>query len=206
MPEIITFPLTDEVIRNLHTGVSVLLNGVIITGRDTAHKWIHDRFISKKITPTAYDVQVYDRIKPILNGGAIYHCGPVVSGMNLGEYRFLSAGPTTSSREEVYQGDIMRHFNLKGVIGKGGMGEETLQACGEVPGVYFHAIGGAAAVLAKSVKKVLNVYKIEFGIPEAMWEIEIKDFPAVVTMDSWERSLHEVVITNSRRILNTFLT
>ena len=206
MPEFITFPLTDEVVRNLHTGVSVLLNGVIITGRDTAHKWMHDRFISKKITPAADDIQVYDRIKPILQGGAIYHCGPVVSGMNLGEYRFLSAGPTTSSREEVYQGDIMRHFNLKGVIGKGGMGEETLQACGEVPGVYFHAIGGAAAVLAKSVKKVLNVYKIEFGIPEAMWEIEIKDFPAVVTMDSWERSLHEVVITNSRRILNTFLT
>src|SRR5512133_691563 len=107
----LTFPLTDDVIRSLCTGDSVLLNGVILTARDTAHKWMHDRFISKKTAPNEDDIRIYDLIKPILQGGAIYHCGPIVGGLDSGKYRFLSAGPTTSSREEVYQGDIMRHFN-----------------------------------------------------------------------------------------------
>lgn len=198
----LTFPLTDNEIRSLSTGDSVLLNGVIVTGRDTAHKWIHDRFISKKITPTADDFRDYDRIKPILQGGAIYHCGPVVGGLDSGKYRFLSAGPTTSIREEVYQGDIMRHFNLKGVIGKGGMGERTLQACGDVPAVYFHAIGGAAALLARSVEQVTGVYKLEFGVPEALWVINLRDFPVVVTMDSHGNSLHEVVKADSKKRLS----
>jgi len=201
-----TFPLSDEIVRGLSTGDSVLLNGVIITGRDTAHKWMHDRFISKKIAPTADDIWVYDRIKPILQGGAIYHCGPVVGGLDSGKYQFLSAGPTTSSREEVFQGDIMRHFNLKGVIGKGGMGESTLQACSEVPGVYFHAIGGAAALLARSVEQVLVVYILEFGVAEAMWVIKIRDFPVVVTMDSHGKSLHESVKADSKRVLRTLLS
>ena len=100
----------------------------------------------------------------------------------------------------------MRHFNLKGVIGKGGMGEKTLEACTEVPGVYFHAIGGAAALLAKSVEQVLGVFKLEFGVPEAMWVIRIKDFPAVVTMDSHGNSLHEAVKLDSEKRLKHLLT
>jgi len=201
----INFPLTDKTVCSLCLGVSVSLNGIIITGRDTAHKWIHDRFISKKIAPDADDIRVYDLIKPILQGGAIYHCGPVVGGLDSGKYQFLSAGPTTSIREEVYQGDIIRHFNMKGVIGKGGMGEATLKACSEVPCVYFHAIGGVAALLARSVEQVLGVYKLEFGIPEAMWVIRIKDFPAVVTMDSHGNSLHKIVKVDSKKVLKTLL-
>ncbi len=201
----LTFPLTDDVIRNLSTGDSVLLNGVILTGRDSAHKWMHDRFISMKTEPTADDIRVYEFIKPILQGGAIYHCGPVVGGLDSGKYCFLSAGPTTSSREEVYQGDIIRHFNMKGVIGKGGMGKATLRAFSEMPGVYFHAIGGAAALLTRSVEQVMGVYKLEFGIPEAMWVIQIRDFPAVVTMDSHKNSLHEVVKADSERVLKTLI-
>lgn len=202
----LAFPLSDELVRNLSAGDSVLLNGVIITGRDTAHKWLHDRFISNRIAPTADDIRVYNCIKPILHGGAIYHCGPVVGGLDSGRYRFLSAGPTTSSREEVYQGEIMRHFNLKGVIGKGGMGERTLQACSEIPGIYFHAIGGVAALLARSVEEVLDVYKLEFGVPEAMWVIKVRDFPVVVTMDSHGNSLHEVVKSDSKRVLGALLS
>jgi fumarate hydratase class I len=197
----LAFPLTDDTIRSLSVGDSVMLSGVIITGRDTAHKWMHDRFISKKSIPNTDDKRAYDLIKPLLQRGAIYHCGPVVDGLDTGKYRFVSAGPTTSIREEVYQGDIMRHFNLKGVIGKGGMGEATLISCSEVPAVYFHAIGGAAALLARSVEKVIAVYKLEFGVPEAMWVIRIKDFPAVVTMDSHGNSLHEIVMANSNKRL-----
>ncbi len=206
MARSLTFPLIEDTIRSLMVGDSVLLNGVIITGRDTAHKWMHDRFISKKILADKVDVQVYENLRPILQGSAIYHCGPVVRGLDSGKYKFISAGPTTSSREEDYQGDIMRHFNLKGVIGKGGMGEATLKACSEIPGVYFHAIGGAAALLARSVEKVIGVYKLEFGVPEAMWVIQIRDFPAVVTMDSHGNSLHEIVKADSKKILGTLWT
>ena len=78
-------------------------------------------------------------------------------------------------------------------IGKGGMGPKTLKGCQETPGVYFHAIGGAASFIAQSVKKVLGVYKLDFGTPEAMWHLQLKDFPAVVTMDAHGNSLHRDV-------------
>jgi len=138
-------------------------------------------------------------------GGAIYHCGPVVAGLDTRDYRFVAAGPTTSTREEPYQGDVMRHFNLKGVIGKGGMGKKTLAACQEVPGVYLHAIGGAATLIAETVTRVLAVYKLDFGVPEAMWVIEVKDFPAVVTMDSHGGSLHARIEADSKAALERLL-
>jgi fumarate hydratase class I len=99
----------------------------------------------------------------------------------------------------------MHHFNLKGVIGKGGMGPKTLAACQKVPGVYFHAVGGAASLIAQSVEEVLNVYKYEFGVPEAMWVIRVKDFPVVVTMDAHGNSLHVEIEDNSRAALEELL-
>ena len=180
----LNIPLSDDSIRSLSVGDSVLLSGVMITGRDAAHKWIVDTFIKKTRQPQADDLKVYEAIKPLLNGGVIYHCGPVVAGLDTKQYKFVAAGPTTSIREEPYQGMVMEHFNIKGVIGKGGMGPKTLAACQEVPGVYLHAIGGAASLIAQTVTRVLGVYKLDFGVPEAMWVTEIKDFPAVVTMDS----------------------
>ena len=143
------------------------------------------------------DLQVYQTIKRLLNGGALYHCGPIVAGLETGDYRFVAAGPTTSIREEPYQGDVMRHFNLKAVIGKGGMGPKTLAACHEVPCVYLHAIGGAASLIAQSVQRVIDVHKLDFGVPEAMWVIEIKDLPLVVTMDAHNNSIHAEVETRS---------
>src|SRR5512143_3544231 len=159
----LNIPISDETIRSLKVGDPVLLNGIMLTGRDAAHKWMVDTFIKNTRQPQGDDLEVYAAIKPLLAGGVIYHCGPVVGGLDTREYKFVAAGPTTSIREEPYQGDVMRHFNLKGVIGKGGMAAKTLQACHEVPGVYFHAIGGAASLIAGSVQKVLGVYKLEFG-------------------------------------------
>ena len=147
----------------------------------------------------------YDAIRPILQDGLIYHCGPIVSESKLGEYRFISAGPTTSIRQEPYQSAILRHFKMKGVIGKGGMGKETLAACQEIPAVYLHAVGGAAAVIASTVAEVLSVYKLEFGIPEAIWHIRVRDFPAIVTMDSHGNSLHEKVQDVSRGMLGSLI-
>lgn len=201
----LNFPLSDEDIRSLKVGDPVLLNGVMLTGRDTAHKWMIDTFIKKTRPPEGDDLDVYQAIKPLLAGSAIYHCGPVVSGLDTKQYAFVAAGPTTSIREEPYQGDVMRHFNVKGVIGKGGMGPKTLAACQEVPGVYLHAIGGAASLIAQTVTRVLGVYKYDFGVPEAMWVIEVKDFPAVVTMDAHGGSLHAKVESQSKTALQRLL-
>lgn len=202
----ISIPLSDDVIRSLKVGDPVLLSGIMVTGRDAVHKWIVDTFIQRKRQPQGDDLEVYDAIRPLLAGGAIYHCGPVVAGLNTRQYRFVAAGPTTSTREEPYQGDVMRHFNLKAVIGKGGMGSRTLAACQEVPGVYLHAIGGAATLIAQTVRRVLEVYKLGFGVPEAMWVVEAQDFPAVVTMDAHGASLHAEVEARSQAVLQRLLS
>ncbi len=201
----VMMPMGDEVIRELKVGDPVLLSGVMLTGRDAAHKWMVETFIKKTREPRGDDLAVYEAIKPLLHGGAIYHCGPVVAGLDTREYRFVAAGPTTSTREEPYQGDVMRHFNVKGVIGKGGMGPKTLAACEQVPGVYLHAIGGAASLIAQTEQRVLGVYKLEFGVPEALWVIEVKDFPAVVTMDAHGASLHADIESQSRAKLEQLL-
>ena len=201
----ISMPISDEIIRSLKVGEPAALTGVMVTGRDTAHKWLIDTFIRKTRPPQGDDLQIYEELKKLLNGSLIYHCGPVVSGLDTKEYKFVAAGPTTSIREEPYQAEVMKHFNLKGVIGKGGMGPKTLKGCQETPGVYFHAIGGAASYIAQSVKKVLGVYKLEFGVPEALWMIEVKDFPVVVTMDSHGGSLHADIDKSSKEVLERLL-
>lgn len=201
----INLPANDEIIRELQVGEPVLLSGVMVTGRDAAHKWMIETFIKKTKEPKDDDLQVYEELKKLLYGSVIYHCGPVVSGLDTKDYKFVAAGPTTSIREEPYQADVMKHFNIKGVIGKGGMGAKTLKGCQETPGVYFHAIGGAASFIAQSVKKVLGVYKMNFGVPEAMWVIEVKDFPVVVTMDSHGGSQHAVVDNASKKVLDELL-
>jgi fumarate hydratase class I len=197
----LTIPISDEAIRELKVGDSAALSGAMVTGRDAAHKWMIETFIKKTRPPQGDDLQVYEELKKLLNGSVIYHCGPVVSGLEAKEYKFAAAGPTTSIREEPYQADVMKHFNVKGVIGKGGMGAKTLKGCGETPGVYFHAIGGAAAYLAQTVTKVHGVFKMEFGVPEAMWVIEVRDFPVVVTMDAHGNSQHKVVDEASKKAL-----
>lgn len=201
----VNIPISEETIRGLKVGDPVLLNGVMITGRDVVHKWLIETFIKKTRPPQGDDLEVYEALKPLLDGGVIYHCGPVVSGLDTKQYKFVAAGPTTSIREEPYQADVMKHFNARGVIGKGGMGAKTLKGCQEVPFVYFHAIGGAATYIAQSVTKVLGVYKYDFGVPEAIWVIEVKDFPVVVTMDAHGQSLHEVVEQESGKALADLL-
>jgi fumarate hydratase subunit beta len=201
----LTIPISDEDIRSLKVGDSVTLTGVMLTGRDAVHKWMIETFIKQTRQPEGDDLQVYEAIKPLTEGGVIYHCGPVVSGLDTGDYKFVAAGPTTSIREEPYQGDVMKHFNFKGVIGKGGMGAKTLAACNEVPCVYFHAVGGAASLIAQSVEKVLSVHKMDFGVPEAIWVLQVKEFPVVVTMDSHHGSLHAEIEEKSNAKLAQLL-
>lgn len=201
----LTIPISPEAIRELQTGDTVALTGILATGRDSVHKWMIDTFIRKTREPNGDDLEVYEAIKPIFKESLIYHCGPVVSGMETGDYKFVAAGPTTSIREEPYQSEVLRHFDMRGVIGKGGMGASTLQACQEVPAVYFHAIGGAATLIAESVEKVVGVYKLDFGVPEAIWVLEVNKFPVVVTMDAHGKSIHADVEDRSRELLQNLL-
>lgn len=176
-------PTDEPTVRGLDTGDFVEITGTMFTGRDAAHA-----FLTEKARP---------EFEKMLKGRFIYHCGPVVKKV-AGEWQFVSAGPTTSIREEPYQADVFERYGLRGAIGKGGMGKRTLEACKAFGAVYLHAVGGAGALVAASVKKVKNVYMLEeFGVPEAFWEIEVEKFPVIVTMDSHGRSLHEKVRSDS---------
>jgi tartrate/fumarate subfamily iron-sulfur-dependent hydro-lyase beta chain len=183
-------PFLEEKIRALRVGDLVEIDGMIYTGRDAVHKYLHD-----------------GNDPPVdLTDGIIYHCGPVV--VREGDpWVVKAAGPTTSIREEPYQHEIIRRFGVRGVIGKGGMGSKTLEACREHGCVYLHAVGGAAQVLAARIVRVGGVHLAEkFGSPEAIWEFEVKEFPVVVTMDSHGNSLHKDLLEASGEKLRTILS
>ncbi|MNW57725.1 L(+)-tartrate dehydratase subunit beta [compost metagenome] len=179
-------PISEEQIRSLRVGDVVIIQGEMHTGRDALHKYLMD-----------HDAPVD------LNGAVIYHCGPVMLKDDEG-WHVKAAGPTTSIREEPYQGDIIKKFGIRAVIGKGGMGAKTLAALKEHGGVYLNAIGGAAQYYAECFTKVNGADFMEFGIPEVMWHLEVKGFAAIVTMDSHGGSLHEGVEKASLEKLATF--
>jgi fumarate hydratase class I len=137
-----------------------------------------------------------------LNGSVLYHCGPVVVKQGDG-WRVTAAGPTTSIREEPYQADIVKRFGVRAVIGKGGMGAKTLAGLKEAGAVYLNAIGGAAQFYARCIERVEGVSLMEFGSPEAMWHLQVRDFPAIVTMDSHGNSLHKEIEEQSGAVLAT---
>jgi fumarate hydratase class I len=199
----LTVPINEEQVRSLRTGDQVLLSGVIFTGRDRAHKYMTESFIHGACPES--EEQMHEILKIGLAGSAIYHCGPVVKKNNDGTYEFVAAGPTTSIREEPYQADVIGHFGIRAVIGKGGMGERTLQGCRQHGCVYLHGIGGAGTLTARRVKEVIEVYKLDFGVPDAFWKIRIEDFPCVVTMDSHGESLHETIRRESEKKLEEIL-
>ncbi|MNC12446.1 L(+)-tartrate dehydratase subunit beta [compost metagenome] len=182
----LTTPVSEEEIRSLRVGDVVILSGEMHTGRDALHKYLMD-----------HDAPVD------LNGAVIYHCGPVMLKDDEG-WHVKAAGPTTSIREEPYQGEIIKKFGIRAVIGKGGMGPKTLQALQEHGGVYLNAIGGAAQYYAECIKKVNAVDFMEFGIPEAMWHLQVDGFAAIVTMDAHGNSLHADVEKDSAAKLAQF--
>ncbi len=201
----LSIPIAEDEIRALHVGDTVYLSGVMTTGRDAAHKYLIDNFIRTTATPDS-ELGLYKELQSVLGEGVIYHCGPVVRQDESGRWEFVAAGPTTSIREEPYEADVIAHFGLRGVIGKGGMGEQTLRACQEHGAVYFHAVGGAASLIADAVKEVETVYKKdEFGVPEAFWVIRVEDFPVIVTMDAHGQSIHDQVEVASKEVLGRLI-
>ncbi len=187
----IDLPVDEKTIRGLRVGDEVSLHGVIVTARDAAHKlMIEDR---------------PDIVRPYLEGGVIYHCGPIM--LRKGKtWSVVSAGPTTSIREEPYEADVMAEYGVRAVIGKGGMGPRTLAGLKAHGAVYLHAVGGAAVYLAGFVRRIRGVLMLEeLGLPEAFWLMEVDGFPAVVTMDSRGGSLHEKVRSGSSACLDALI-
>jgi fumarate hydratase subunit beta len=179
-------PIDEALVRTLHVGDEVSIRGRIVTARDAAHK-----LMVEKAPP---------ELDPLLRGSLIYHCGPVMRRTPAGSgWEVVAAGPTTSIREEPYQGTVFAQYGVRGVIGKGGMGPQTLEACQRLGAVYLHAVGGAAVSLAGSITRVVEVRMLEeLGGPEAFWVLDVDGFPAVVTMDSHGQSLHAKVLAESR--------
>jgi fumarate hydratase, class I len=169
---VLTAPLTEEMARSLKVGDVVLIRGEMYTGRDAVHA-----YLMKNAPPVD------------LHGAVLYHCGPVMMKQD-GKWTVKAAGPTTSIREEPYQADVIKRYGVRAVIGKGGMGPKTLAALKEYGAVYLNGIGGAAQYYARTIREVLDVNLIEFGIPEAMWHLRVNNFPAIVTMDAHGNSLH----------------
>lgn len=175
-------PLTEARARALKVGDFVLISGPLYTGRDALHHYL-----------------LHHEPPVDLRGAILYHCGPVMLKEGDPErWRVMAAGPTTSIREEPYEADVIRKFGLRGVMGKGGMGEKTLAALREYGAVYFHAIGGAAQYYARCLPEVTGVDLLdELGIPEAMWHFKARSFPAIVTMDAHGNSLHKDVAAST---------
>ncbi len=181
-------PLQEEDVRSLKLGQPVLLSGTLYTARDAAHKYLAGGETPPSLPPALR-----------LQGGVLYHCGPVMVPAPDGGWTVTAAGPTTSAREEPYQAEVLKRYGVRALIGKGGMGTKTREALAQYGAVYLSAVGGAAQVLAAAVLRVSSVtFLEEFGSPEAMWELVVKDFPAIVTMDAQGNSLHEEILARSR--------
>lgn len=180
----ITSPIKKDILKGLSVGDMVSLSGRIVTGRDQIHKYL----ASGNKSPID------------LSGLVIYHCGPVVI-KEKGQWKITAAGPTTSVREEPYQAEIISNLRPAAIMGKGGMGEKTRKAMSEYGCAYLHAVGGAAQYLAECITKVEGVYLEEFGQPESMWVLTVKDLPALVTMDAHGNSLHENILNDAAKRL-----
>ena len=180
-------PIKEEEIRKLRVDDIVYLSGTIVTARDTAHKRI---------------LEYYEQGKPIpidLRGGVIYHCGPVVLKRD-DEWIVIAAGPTTSTRMELYEASIIEKFGIRMIIGKGGMGVRTAEACRRYGAVYTVFTGGAAVLAARAIKRVLGVEWLDLGVPEALWILEVEEFgPLLVVIDSTGRNLIEEIIREARK-------
>ena len=168
-------PLNKDSIKKLRIRDIVFISGLIYTARDSAHK------------------RIVEEGSPVdLQGAVIFHAGPIIQEQE-SKYRMVAVGPTTSTRMNSYQADVLDQGVLA-VIGKGGMDKRTADALKRNNAVFLAAVGGCAALYVKSVVKIIDVHWLDLGVPEAIWELEVHDFgPLIVTMDSVGGNLYREV-------------
>lgn len=191
---VINLPATDEDVEKLNIGDTVYLNGTVCTARDMAHLQMRELVENGKELPEK------------IAGGAIFHAGPVMKKDENDQWKLRVIGPTTSIRMEPHA-DFMGQMGVKLIIGKGGMGEDSLAAFQKYKQAYLQAAPGCAVVLAAGIKDVKNVHWYENGMPEAMWVLEADKFgPFVVTMDSKGNSRYNEVKAKARKIAEDILS
>lgn len=184
------YPFTEADVRKLTIGAEVSISGTVYTGRDRLHKYLFE-----------------DGESPVdLKDAAIFHCGPIVVKDDEGQWKVVAAGPTTSSRENPYMPQIITDRGVRVILGKGGMSAETQNACREYGAVYIQVVGGAAAWLAKCVKRVDAVWFLnEFGATEAMWKLEVENLTGIVAINANGESLFSGVEKFSQRRLRALI-
>jgi len=185
----LNLPVGEEDILKIKAGDTIYITGLVVTARDEAHKKA---------------IELYDEGKELpidFSKVAIFHCGPIVKKEG-DEWKVVAAGPTTSSRMEIFEYDFIKRFNTRIIIGKGGMGEKTAKACKEFKAIYAAFTGGAAVLAANAIKKVKDVFWLEeLGMPEALWVLEVEDFgPLTVTIDAHGKNLTEEVKQKAKDI------
>lgn len=174
-------PISEADIRKLKVNDVVYISGIIFTARDQAHR-------------RALELQKEGKKPPIdMTGLAVFHCGPIVKKEG-DKWIVVAAGPTTSTRMDLFEDEFIKNFKVKVVIGKGGMGKKTTEAMKQYGAVYGAFTGGAAVLAAKAVKNVKSVEWFDLGMPEAMWILEVEDFgPLIVAIDAHGNNLFEDV-------------
>lgn len=173
MEKKINVPIIDESIADLKIGDVISLTGNILTARDQAHKRILEKGAPRDI-----------------EGAAIFHAGPIIKKEDE-KYKMVAIGPTTSMRMNPYQSDVIA-MGAKIVIGKGGMDDSVREALVENESVYVVATGGCAALYVDAVEEIESVDWLDLGMPEAIWNLKVKDFgPLIVAMDSEGNSLYD---------------
>lgn len=174
-------PISEEEIRKLKVNDVLYVTGTIVTARDEAHKRALEFFREGRKLPIN------------LKGLAIFHCGPIVKKQN-GKWTVVAAGPTTSTRMDQFEDEMIKNFEVRVIIGKGGMGTRTTDAMKEYGAVYGAFTGGAAVLAAKAIKQVKTVEWSDLGMPEALWIFEAEEFgPLTVAIDSNGNNLFEEV-------------
>ena len=183
----IRYPLKQRNVKGLKVGDVIKYTGTLVTARDKAHQRLIELYKRGEKPPVE------------LRDGAIIHCGPIAR-REKDTWNIISAGPTTSYRMEEYTFDLIRQSGLRLIIGKGGMGEKTAEACKKYKVIYCAFTGGASVVAAEAIEKVENVFWLqELGMPEALWVFKVKDFgPLVVTIDAEGNNLTKEVIEKAK--------
>jgi fumarate hydratase subunit beta len=170
-------PISEEQIRKLRVNDVLYITGTVVTARDQAHRRALEYFKEGKPVPMN------------LEGLVVFHCGPVVSKQGE-KWVAVAAGPTTSTRMDIFEDEFIKNFKVRVVIGKGGMGKRTTDAMAKYGAVYGAFTGGAAVLAARAIKNVRSVEWFDLGIPEAMWVFEVEDFgPLAVAIDSHGNNL-----------------
>jgi fumarate hydratase subunit beta len=170
-------PISEADVRKLKVNDVLYVTGTIVTARDQAHRRALEYF--KEGKPLPLD----------LEGLAVFHCGPVMSKEG-DKWIAVAAGPTTSTRMDLFEDEFIKNFKVRVVIGKGGMGKKTTDALAKYGAVYGAFTGGAAILAAKAIKSVKSVEWYDLGMPEAMWVFEAQEFgPLAIAIDSHGNNL-----------------